>query len=77
MCSAGPRRLFGLVSERSSIGEETGVGLSSSCDRFTRLGGGGSISGFEMDFELERCAREPIGTWTPSDSSDNDFRRVL
>jgi hypothetical protein len=61
VCSAGPRRLWGLCSTSSSfgeagfeIGEEIGVGLSSSWDRFTLLVGGGSISALGVDLEFER-----------------------
>jgi len=36
------------------IGEEIGVGLSSSWDRFTLLVGGGSISALGVDLEFER-----------------------
>lgn len=61
VCSAGPGRLWGLWSTSSSfgetgfeIGEEMGVGLSSSCDRFTLLGGGGRTSALGVDLEFER-----------------------
>jgi hypothetical protein len=61
VCSAGPGRLWGLLSTSSSFGdagfetgEEMGVGLSSSCDRFTLLGGGGNSSALGVDLELER-----------------------
>jgi hypothetical protein len=56
---------------------ETGEGGPwSSWDRFSFFWGG-SCSSEEFDFELERCAREALGSCIPSEGSDSDLRRVL
>jgi hypothetical protein len=84
VCSRPPRRLLGrvavlLVGEvADAADEDTGEkGMLSSCDRLTLFEGGGRVSVVGVDFAGERCAREALGSWIPSEGNDNDFRRVL
>ena len=57
----------------------TGDCVSASCDRLTFFDGGNWSSAGHggFDDEGDRCEREALGRWIPSDGKDKDFRRVL